>query len=297
MKMRPGLLTLVLFSVLVPSLGAAGMRSPWDVRLPFKEAVIHYTIDGMEKGTETVYVKDYGRRSAKYHKTVTSMMGMTMNNQTVEIITPDWHYEFNLTERTGTKTVNPYKFYAEEFARLSRAEKKNVIRNAEEVGGIFVGNFGGKVEKKAARILGYDCDRATVMGIRSYVIHGTSLPLKIEGNMMGMAMSTVATSIDKGKVDEKYFQFPAGITPVRDERQEEMFRQMAATVVAMLKEPDGAEQFRRNPPIPAPGTFMPKGERPAGAENRENMNMEDVGRMMEALKEMMGNGDQQLPGR
>jgi len=78
---------LALSLVLFPALVYAGLDNPWDIRLPFKEAVVHYTIKGMESGTETLYIKDYGRRSAKYHKTSTSMMGVTVNNETVEITT------------------------------------------------------------------------------------------------------------------------------------------------------------------------------------------------------------------
>jgi len=162
----------------------------------------------MENGTEVSYVRDYGKEIATYHTTKTTMMGMTMVNETVDIDTPEWSYQFDLTERTGTKSVNPEKYMAEEYNKLSRADKKRVEENSEKMGLSVAEGFGGKIQQDAKKILGYSCDRAEMMGNVVYSIHGTGLPLLVETNIMGMTMQIEATSVDKGKVADSFFSFP-----------------------------------------------------------------------------------------
>ena len=74
--------------------------------------------------------------------------------------------------------------------------------------------MGGKIEKNAEKILGYDCDRATVMGTTVSSIHRDRDSVEDQiPHMMGISMKKEATEVNKGSVDAKYFQFPAGITP------------------------------------------------------------------------------------
>ena len=45
-----------------------GEDLPWEMKLPFKEATIHYELTGSEQGKETLYIKDYGKLRAKHHQ-------------------------------------------------------------------------------------------------------------------------------------------------------------------------------------------------------------------------------------
>ena len=158
-----------------------------------------------------------------------------------------------------------------------------MIQNVEEFGLSLGTDIGAKMVKNAATILGYSCDKTMSMGMSSYVIHGTDLPLKIEGKMMGMNFSTVATSIDKIKVAEKYFQLPKGITPVQDKEADRMARAMAKRVIAAFKTPDGAEKFRKNPPFPSPIY---------GRQNMDPEEKENLDKIMGNFREMMKNRQQ-----
>ncbi len=273
--MRRGFLVGLLLLSLLPLCAVAGDKSPWDVKLPFKNATIHYTISGMENGTEVSYVRDYGKEIATYHTTKTTMMGMTMVNETVDIDTPEWSYQFDLTERTGTKSVNPEKYMAEEYNKLSRADKKRVEENSEKMGLSVAEGFGGKIQQDAKKILGYSCDRAEMMGNVVYSIHGTGLPLLVETNIMGMTMQIEATSVDKGKVADSFFQFPKGIEPKFDPQSDAVAREMARQTIAMLKNPESAKKM---------GGPAMKGQQPQmSPEDQEQMEQ-----AMEMLKGMFG---------
>ncbi len=232
----------IVLLVLLPLSVSAGDKSPWEVRLPFKNATIHYDISGMENGSEIKYIRDYGREVASYRTTKTTMMGMTMVNETVDITTPDWICQIDLTERTGTKSVNPEKYIIEEYNKLSRAEKKRVRENGEKLGVSVAEGFGGNIQQNVEKILGYNCDRAEVMGVVAYNIHGSRVPLLVESNMLGMNMKVEATSVDEGRVKDKYFQLPEGIDVQYDPQSDAMAREMAKQTIAMLKDPESVKK-------------------------------------------------------
>ena len=70
---------------------AVALESPWEKKLPFKSAVIEYTITGTQKGTKTIYVKDYGQTVAEYRNISMTVIGMTQKENTMDITTPDWN--------------------------------------------------------------------------------------------------------------------------------------------------------------------------------------------------------------
>ncbi len=278
---RKSLLAVVL--VLLLPLGVlGGEKSPWEVQLPFKSATIHYTISGMENGSEVTYIRDYGNEVATYHTTKTSMMGMTMVSETVDIDTPDWVYHFDLNEGTGSKSVNPEKYMIEEYNKLSKAEQQQVKENAEKMGTSVAEGFGGKVQQNVEKILGYSCDRAEIMGTVVYSIHGTGVPLRVESNMMGMSMKIEATSVDKGEVADKFFHLPQGIEPQFDPQSDALAREMARQTITMLKDPESARKQGGMP--------MMQGREQQQLSPEEQEQMQQA---MEMLKGMFGNQPQQ----
>ena len=273
-----GIVALMLWPLSV----SAGEKSPWEVKLPFKSATIHYTISGMENGSDVTYIRDYGRESATYHTTKTTMMGMTIANETVDITTPEWEYDFDLTNRTGSKNVNPEKYMVEEYKKLSKAEQKQVLKNTESMGVSVAEGFGGNVQQNAEKILGYSCDRAEMMGTVAYSIHGSGIPLRITSNMMGMTMKVEATSVSEGRVDDKFFQLPVGIEPVMDPQSDAMAREMARQTITMLKDPEGAKKIGEEA----------KGAQMQGSEQLTPAEQEQMQQAMEMLKGVFGNPNQ-----
>lgn len=261
---------------------------PWEKKLPFKSAIIHYALSGMEEGEETLYIRDYGKERATYHETVSTMMGLTTKTSTIELETPDFIYSYDLQERGGVKTSNPQKYMIEEYARLSSAEKKKVRENAEKMGtayaeakadGMGGGGMAIKMQHNAAEMLGYRCDKVEVMGGVTYLLHDTDICLKSEMNMLGMKMEMVATSVQEVDVDDKFFQHPDGIIAEIDAEAETMVREMAGQVVAMLKDPDSSPKGEGQPM-----RFSGKME---GMSEEDKLMIQQAEKMMQNMKGMM----------
>jgi hypothetical protein len=265
----------------LPIVATAGNDNPWERKLPFENATINYTLSGNEKGTETLYIREYGKETATYHKATNTMMGQTVQNDTVLIQNPDWMYSFDLVKKTGKKNVNPQKYMIEEYNKLTSAEKSQVMKNAQEMGTTMAKGMGGKIEKNAEKILGFDCDRATVMGTIVSSIHETGIPLKADTNMMGISMKKEATEVNKGSIEAKYFQFPAGITPQADPEGDAMSRSMAQQTVAMLKDPEGAKKATQMNPM-----LQKKGKKSGQQEDAPEISDEEMEQAMKALKGM-----------
>jgi len=278
-------MSVLLLAWMTMSLGALAARAenPFVEKLPFQHATITYAVSGMEQGKETVYIDDYGNRSAAYRETVTSMMGMTIQNRTLEIVEGDWIYNFDLVEQVGLKSRNPMFYMKEEFDRLSGAEQEQVLKNSKLVGLSTMSGMGGKVEENAVEILGYPCDRVQAMGATVYSLHSSSVVMKTEAEAMGMKMLTVATAIDTGPVDAKHFAHPAGIEVAPDEEADSMARQMAQQAIAWLKDPEAANK-------PSPMAAMGQAER------MQHVPPEDQADMMQQMEAIMKGMQGNMPG-
>ena len=263
---------------------AWGADPPWEMQLPFKEATIHYTLSGTEQGEETLYIKDYGRLRAKYHKGSTSMMGMTVKNETVEITSPDWVAAYNLVEKTGSKTTNPNKLYQREYNKLSSGEKKNFEKNAKQFGAGMMAQFGGGVTREKGSFLGYECDVITVNGMSTTsVFRGTDVPLKTEVTMMGMNSSNIATQVDTtSAIADTVFAPPAGIVAELNPQAEAMLEGTVQQMVNSFKEPDGAVKMQKQ----ASGAAMMIPARQQAME-ADGVNGEDQAEMMRQMQEAM----------
>lgn len=226
------LLTMVLLSN--PSL--AKEINPWQQKLPFKEAIITYEISGMQTGSATLYLRDYGKTAAFFRNATTTILGMSTQENTLNITTSDWVYSINLDEKTGMKQVNPEKYLIEEFEKLSTAEKKKVAANVEKFGLSFVAGMEGQFEKNAKKILGYNCDKVTMMGTTVYSISNIGLPLKTKSNMLGIKFEEQATEIKKTAVSADKFKVPDGIKISYTPDNDEIARNHAKMIIQNLLE-------------------------------------------------------------
>ena len=282
-KMKCRIVVLVALLFLAPVISSAETALPWEQKLPFENLTVNYELSGMEEGKETVYVKDYGQKVATYRTSVTSMLGMKTENDSVIIEDPDWIYSFNLTDMTGVKSANPLKYMKEEYEKLSNEDKQQIKINSEKFGGDITDGLGGEIEQKVEKMFGFDCDRVTMMGTTSYTIHNTPILLKLEANMMGITMSQVATSVEKGAIDESRFAFPEGITPVYDAQADEMARKMAKNSISWLKDPEAKMQDAVKMGMPqqtGDGEYQPSQE--------EQEMMKQAEEAMKGLKDLFG---------
>ncbi len=73
-----------------------------------KSAVITYKVSGMNNGTETVYIDDWGKREAIYKKFTTKMMGIDLERNSMTLITENgkWVYNIDLNSKTAIRMDN-----------------------------------------------------------------------------------------------------------------------------------------------------------------------------------------------
>lgn len=227
---------LSLLIVLLFATSAFALDNPWDKKLPFKNAIINYKISGTMNGEKTIYIKNYGRTTAEYSNTSMKMFGMTQQQKEIIITTPDWEYTIDLVENTGTKQANPKKFMIQEFNNLPRTKQKKVLKNIETLGIPNMEGTNENLQKNAATILGYKCDKVSMVGTIAFMISGTDLPLEIKGNTMGVKFNQVATNIKKGSVPSSKFELPSNIRFEHDKQADQMMQAQVKTMMKYLLE-------------------------------------------------------------
>lgn len=280
---KSSLLTLFL-ALLATATTAVGADLPWEAKLPFKEAAIHYELTGTEQGQETVYIKDSGKLRAKYRKASATLMGVTTKHDTVEFIDPDFVYSYDLVAKTGSKTTNPAKVYLAEYNKLTAAEKKNFEKNAQEFGAGMMSQIGGSVSRGNGQVLGYDCEVITVNNGMStvYQLRGSDLPLRSDVSIMGMKNSTIATKIDtSSSIPASAFVHPAGISATLNQEAESMMADTIEHMVQTLKQPEGAQTMQQGGAAMMMGPAMQRGMAEEGMSNEEQ---EEVMRQMQQQK-------------
>lgn len=273
------LLSVMILLLAAPARVLADTEMLWEKKLPFATATIKYQINGMEEGTEILYIRDSGRERATYRQTVANVMGMRMTNSTITLKTQEFIYSYDLEKGQGFKGVNPQRYMIEEFNKLSPDEQAMVRENARKMGAAYTEGMGGTLRQNAVEILGYPCDKVELMeGSATYLIHETDIALKTEMNMAGMKLTMVAESVDKGRIDDRFFQHPAGIVAEENSESDEMAKGMAVQAIAMLKDPaSGKNELMMVPKGLAEG----KGE--FSAEDQEEM-LRQVENVMQGLQ-------------
>jgi hypothetical protein len=217
---------------------------PWATELPFETAIIHYELDGSVKGTETLYIRDHGRETAKVSKTKTKLLFVTSEKEEIEIMTPEKIYQIDMEKKKGTYVTNPVVFMEQELKKLGDQERQLAMENMKTIGIDLGMRMGATVKKGADSHLGYDCDVTQFMGTRSCQISGTPITLKTEGNIAGLKMNSIATGIEEGAtIDPALFQVPEDVKLRHDAAAEEASREMARMMVTSFSNPDAVNDY------------------------------------------------------
>lgn len=254
---------------------------PWEKKLPFEHAIIHYTVSGVEQGEEILYIRKFGQEQATYLDSTTKIMGMAVTEKSVEFMDADYVYSYDLQAQEGTKSVNPQKYMVEAYSNLTPDEQRQVQENAAQMEGALTGGMGGAVQENVAKILGYDCDKIDIMGSgATYLIHGTSIALKTEVNMMGMKMITLATSVDTGKVDSQHFIHPKGIEAKANPEADAMAQAMGQQIIDALKDPEATKI--------EPGAVMQGGASQKNMTEEDKKMLEQAGEMLKGMQNIFG---------
>ncbi len=231
--------TVLIAAAMMLATNAAAAENPFKIKAPFKSAIVKYKHNGSEKGKSTLYYK--GTTTADHRQTSTTLWGMDQGQQdTITITKPKEVIRVNLKKRKATATGNPMAYMAEEYKKLSPAEKARVKKNAENMGQSMLSFLkSGQAETREGTLMGKPVKIVSMMGLTTYVWKDKGVLLKQEGSLMGMKLNSVATDVNVGaSVPADKLEVPAGIKVVFDKKADQKQRQMAKNMMDMLKDPE-----------------------------------------------------------
>jgi len=227
---------LIMAMMILMASTAFAVKNPWDQKLPFKSGIIKYKLSGSATGEKVLYIKDYGRTTAEYENKTMKIMGISRKEQYLNITTPDWEYDIDLMEKEGSKQPNPNKYLKSEFNKLSKSDKKKLVKNVDTKGLSIIEGLNGKVMKRAGKMLGYTYDKVTALGVTVYNFTGTDIPIKVESNMLGIKLIATAQNISKSNPPSSKFKIPSNISIEEQEGADAMLQEHAKSTVQSLLE-------------------------------------------------------------
>lgn len=240
---------IVFFALLIGALSTGNSfaaTNPWDIKLPFKSAIIHYDVKNPEQGVETLYIRDNGKNTAKVTKTKGKIMFIKISTDTLQITDPDWIVTVDMKKKSAMKITNPAKVMSQEYEKLSADEQATVRSNIEKIGKNFGMRMEAEIQKAGAKILGYTCDLVNVLGVTIYNISETPIMLKTKGSILGIKMESEATKIEENvDIPDSMFRVPEGIEVDYDKKADDLNKEMAKTMIDFLKDPEAAEKTER----------------------------------------------------
>ncbi len=170
-----------------------------------KSGVIEYQVEGMSKGTKTLWFDDFGRLQCIRTITTTKVMGFSTKDDKLEIRTHEWMYSVDMKEKTGTKTKIETAMAPTDaaYSGLTDAEKKQFVEGVQQ--GMKVKEIG------TGDVLGRLCKIMEVGdGNKMWLYKNITLKSEVGSGMLNM--NETATKFDENKaVAASQFQVPAGI--------------------------------------------------------------------------------------
>jgi hypothetical protein len=182
-----------------------------------KSGIIAYQIDGMTKGTKTLWFDDYGRLQCTRTTSTTTLMGFSTKEDKLEIRTHEWVYIINMIDKTGTKAKIEVAMAPTDdmYSGLSDSEKEQFVEQTKASLNVH--------ESGTGVVLGRTC-KIMEIGQGNKVWTYKNISLKSEVQMGTIKMTETPTSFDENaSVPASKFEPPAGI---QIEDVTEMMKQM-----------------------------------------------------------------------
>lgn len=175
-------------------------------RFAIKSGKIIYDLSGSTTGTKTIFFDNYGDKSHEHEKSVTvvKMFGTTDRTNVDKITIMDgdkfWTVD-NIEDKNMQGTLPFYKSSHQMVENMSEAEQKKMADDLlKTMGGQKLGT---------EEVLGYDCEKISVMGSYSWIYKG--IVLKSEVNVMGIVSNEVAIEFEKNpRLSSDLFEAPRG---------------------------------------------------------------------------------------
>jgi len=197
MNMRRAAPWLAAFLCFVATFSGARAEGPTSKLFPFEKATLVYALSGLQTGTQTTYIKDWGAVQAQNIDSIVSMMGFERPFKSKIITTPEWVYSIDTVTDTGMRMANPLG------GLISSGETDPEVivqRMMASLGGTKVGEDSQG---------GQDC---TIWEIRAastrMCLRDDNVLVYTRTNMMGQTMEINLVSLQTGTADEEMFVVP-----------------------------------------------------------------------------------------
>jgi hypothetical protein len=208
-------------------------ENPFFKKLPFKEAIVEYSLSGSQKGFQTLYIKEYGKYRVYYKNVKTNFMSKKKKKEEYIIETPKWIYYLN-GDKTASRTPNfKYLLYVR-YKDLSKKEQAKVLENLKLLNYIPIEDKKFKVAKNFTTIDEIKCDLLMQKAKKECFGYSGALLLKSQIKFLGFNSTKLLTNIFETKIDPKLFDI-SDIKITDDKLKSVKLYEKSAKVINFLK--------------------------------------------------------------
>lgn len=229
------LLSLITTLFILPTLIFAE-NNPFERGVSFKEGIVHYSISGSEVGSETLYIKEHGKRRVIYTNAKSKFMRQGKDTDHITHITPEWIYEIDLIEKSTTKYPNLVHVLYEKFKNLPKKTQQHILQNFDMVKDKSIQNISEPISRNTETILGYPCHVESIDGVLTYRSVDQDLILKTQMQILGYSVQKIATKIDKKPLDLNLFVLPKNLKIVDSQEKVHAVEQKAEEILEFLQQ-------------------------------------------------------------
>ncbi len=178
-------------------------ENPFEKKLPFKEAIIEYSLAGNQKGVETLYIKDFGRQKVLYTNTNSKII--SKDKEQLRVMTPKWIYSIDKNSDIANRIPNLNYLLYIRYQELTKAEQEKVLKNLKTINYLPIQGSRFKIEKNFTKINNISCNQLIQKSKKKCYGYDGSLLLKSEIKFLGFNKSKILTNIFETKVDPALF--------------------------------------------------------------------------------------------
>jgi hypothetical protein len=195
MKATKFILGSALFGLFLVQTASFGQKANPVYYYPVKSAYIEYVHSGSSNGTETMYMDNNGKRSARYSELTTKSLGSTTKTNQIVIQKDTIIYSIDMIKKTGVKQT----------FHIDPKDLEKWEKTAEEL----YGDLGFKKIGEEV-VIGKKCDIWEGMSTKVWIWQ--NLSLKSEINIFGKTLIEAKKVEVGGSIDKSKFEIPDGIT-------------------------------------------------------------------------------------
>lgn len=182
-----------------------------------KSALVQYSVSGDENGTEELAVA--ADRRATRTTTTVRVFGKDTKVNRLEVDSRDSTYRVDLEKKEGYRIASPTTAMADEYDKLSPADKERFQANMRELATVFAQAFGAGSMSNAAEVKGRDTvagQTCEVHQLGTFVVctlvGAPQVPLRLQGELFCLRVNRVATAATvNGAVSPDRFALPTDI--------------------------------------------------------------------------------------